>query len=252
MDEFYIILVGLLVAILQILIENEREEPIPYHDSILTGQMRYDELMNSNNPHRFLDECRMSKYVFILFVEFMKDKGNLTDSKHICAGQKLMIYLTLLKGFSNREIHIMWQHSGSTISAILSEVMLCFESVKSFIFIPPPQETPETILSDPKYSPFFDNCDGCLDGSHCDAFTSDPLFRNRKKTMSQNVLAVVNFDLTFSYVLAGWEGSAHDGQVLQDALSKGFIRREGKFYLGDAGLFCMNIYIYIYIYILYF
>jgi hypothetical protein len=38
-------------------------------------------------------------------------------------------------------------------------------------------------------------------------------FRNRKGFLSQNVLAVVNFDMTFSYCLAGWEGSAHDSQV---------------------------------------
>ena len=44
-------------------------------------------------------------------------------------------------------------------------------------------------------------------------------FRGRKLYPSQNVLAVVNFDLRFTYVLAGWEGSAHDSLVLQDALS---------------------------------
>jgi len=44
-------------------------------------------------------------------------------------------------------------------------------------------------------------------------------FRGRKSYPTQNVLAVVDFDLHFTYVLAGWEGSAHDSLVLQDALS---------------------------------
>jgi hypothetical protein len=233
MGEFIIIL-DLLAAISPMILENDSEEPQAYHDSILTGQMRYDELMKSTNPHRFLDECRMSRSVFVLFLEFMKDRGELTDSNHICAGQKLTIYLTLLKEGKNREIHSMWQHSGFTISIILNDVMLCFDKVKSFIFIPPPQDTQASISNNPKFSPFFDDCDGALNGSHVDAFTSNPSFRNRKKLMSQNVIAVVNFDLTFLYVFAGWEGSAHDGQVIQDALSKGLIRREGKFYLGDA------------------
>ena len=39
-------------------------------------------------------------------------------------------------------------------------------------------------------------------------------------TPTQNVLAVVDFDLHFTYVLAGWEGSAHDSLALQDALSR--------------------------------
>jgi hypothetical protein len=41
--------------------------------------------------------------------------------------------------------------------------------------------------------------------------------------------------MKFSFVLAEWEGSAHDGQVLRDAFSKGFSVPNGKYYLGDAG-----------------
>ncbi|CAN1286938.1 hypothetical protein LINPERPRIM_LOCUS19455 [Linum perenne] len=33
-----------------------------------------------------------------------------------------------------------------------------------------------------------------------------------------NVLGVCNSDMEFIYTLAGWEGSAHDGRVLRDAL----------------------------------
>jgi hypothetical protein len=45
-------------------------------------------------------------------------------------------------------------------------------------------------------------------------------FRGRKHYPTQNILAVVDFDLKFTYVLAGWEGSAHDSFVLQDTLSR--------------------------------
>jgi len=34
------------------------------------------------------------------------------------------------------------------------------------------------------------------------------------------VLAAVDFDLKFTYVLAGWEGSAHDALILSDALER--------------------------------
>jgi hypothetical protein len=43
-------------------------------------------------------------------------------------------------------------------------------------------------------------------------------FRGRKHTITQNVTAAVDFDLRFTYVLAGWEGSAHDALILADAL----------------------------------
>eukprot|EP01039_Chlorochromonas_danica_P000668 gene667-723_t len=61
------------------------------------------------------------------------------------------------------------------------------------------------------------------------------VFRNRKGFISQNVLGVVGWDLTFTFVLTGWEGSAHDGRVFNDAVLKGLSLPTGKFYLGDAG-----------------
>jgi hypothetical protein len=45
-------------------------------------------------------------------------------------------------------------------------------------------------------------------------------FRGRKHYPTQNVLAALDFDLKFTYVLAGWEGSAHDATILADALEK--------------------------------
>jgi len=43
-------------------------------------------------------------------------------------------------------------------------------------------------------------------------------FRGRKSFATQNVMAAVDFDLRFTYVLAGWEGTSHDALVLRDAL----------------------------------
>ena len=48
-----------------------------------------------------------------------------------------------------------------------------------------------------------------------------PRYRNRKGFISQNVMAVVSFDLDFIYVAAGWEGSAADMKVLRWALENG-------------------------------
>ena len=46
------------------------------------------------------------------------------------------------------------------------------------------------------------------------------VFRGRKHYPTQNVLAAVGFDLKFTYVLAGWEGLAHDTTILADALDR--------------------------------
>ena len=43
------------------------------------------------------------------------------------------------------------------------------------------------------------------------------------------MLATISFDLKFTYVLVGWEGSAHDSHVLNDAFARpgGFSIPEG-------------------------
>jgi hypothetical protein len=62
-----------------------------------------------------------------------------------------------------------------------------------------------------------------------------PRYRNRKGTISQNILAVCDFNIKFVYILAGWEGSAHDSRVLLDAQArKGFKTPTGKYWLGKS------------------
>jgi hypothetical protein len=61
-------------------------------------------------------------------------------------------------------------------------------------------------------------------------------YRNMKHRLSQNVLAACNFEMQFSYILAGWEGSAHDTTVLRDVqYNHSFITPPKKYWLGDAG-----------------
>ena len=95
------------------------------------------------------------------------------------------------------------------------------------------------IEDNPKYASYFQDCLGALDGTHIDThipYEKRTPYRNRKGTLSQNVLAVVTFDLCYCYVLPGWEGSAHDSRVLTDAVvNHGFSVPEEKYYLADAG-----------------
>ncbi|PPR88509.1 hypothetical protein GOBAR_AA32176 [Gossypium barbadense] len=112
----------------------------------------------------------------------------------------------------------------------------------------PNESTPSEIRNNPRFYPYFKDCIGALDGTHVRA--SVPLsiqgrFRSRKGGTTQNVLAAITFDLKFSYVLAGWEGSAHDSRILSDALSRprGLRIPEGKYYLADVGYGIRNGYI---------
>lgn len=62
---------------------------------------------------------------------------------------------------------------------------------------------------------------GAIDGTHIPAnvpLEEQARYRNRKQEISQNVLVACTFDMKFTYVLAGWEGSAHDGRLLRSAI----------------------------------
>ena len=62
-----------------------------------------------------------------------------------------------------------------------------------------------------------------------------PPYRNRKGTLSHNVMVACDFNLNFTFISCGWEGSVSDAGVLRSAISKGFQVPEGKFYLVDGG-----------------
>ena len=106
-------------AILPVLLD---EEAIPYHTSVLTGSLRYEELLNHRNPIYFRDEVRMDKNTFLLLLDKLKSDAGLTDSVHVSAGVKLLMYIRVLKGNTNRETSNHWQHSFSTTHDCLYEV----------------------------------------------------------------------------------------------------------------------------------
>ncbi|XP_044412460.1 uncharacterized protein [Triticum aestivum] len=107
----------------------------------------------------------------------------------------------------------------------------------------PSGQTPPKIRGSPRWYPYFKDCIGAIDGTHVTSRvprSQSAAYRGRKHYTSQNVLAVVDFDLEFTYVLAGWEGSTHDANILTDNMSRpdGINIPDGKFYLGDAGYAC--------------
>jgi hypothetical protein len=107
-----------------------------------------------------------------------------------------------------------------------------------YVTLPSPNETPPEIGDDGRFFPWFAGCLGAIDGSLLDAFvpTEDmSRYRSRKGRISTNLLAACRFNLLFCYILSGWEGSATDGRVFDDARRNDFPIPPGKFYLGDAG-----------------
>ena len=107
--------------------------------------------------------------------------------------------------------------------------------------LPVPTDNPVSsqICNNPKLWLYFKDALGALNGSHIHSAppASECAFhQNRKGFVSQNCLFGCSFNIQFVYTLTGWEGSAADAQVYDDAHSRDLHIPNGKYYLADAGL----------------
>ena len=78
--------------------------PVPQHDSILTGQIYYNELMETRKTHRFMNVARMDMLTFLSLVDLLTNQSSLRASMFTTAGEKMLIFIHALVGFSNRQI----------------------------------------------------------------------------------------------------------------------------------------------------
>ena len=112
---------------------------------------------------------------------------------------------------------------------------------KRFMPTLPGPEAPAKLADNPKFWPFFKGCIGAIDGSLVPIALRGVeedhrhVWRCRKAFFAQNVMVAVDFDMSFRFVFAGFEGSAHDTRVLQKAREAGFATPESCFWLADAG-----------------
>ncbi|WKA10933.1 hypothetical protein VitviT2T_028476 [Vitis vinifera] len=137
-----------------------------------------------------------------------------------------------------------FQHSGESVSRWF-EIVLDVVCLMAVDIIKPsdPQfkEVPDKIRNDDRYWPYFKNCIGVIDGTHIPVVVPrDRKIRyiGRKGVTTQNVMAVCDFNMCFTFAWAGWEGAAHDARVFLEALRRpelGFPHPpRGKYYLVDA------------------
>ncbi|KAL3844291.1 hypothetical protein ACJIZ3_001694 [Penstemon smallii] len=82
-------------------------------------------------------------------------------------------------------------------------------------------ETHDYIRSNDRYYPHFKDCIGAIDGTHIKATLPKELqipYIGRKGIPTQNIMVACDFDMCFTFVLPGWEGSAHDTRIFYDTI----------------------------------
>ncbi|XP_042453279.1 protein ALP1-like [Zingiber officinale] len=185
-----------------------------------------------------ISELRMDRRTFEILCDMVRDIGGLKDTRNASVDEIVAFFIYVLAHHKkNRTISLLFHRSQETVSRHFN---LCLHAILKLHHIL--LQTPEPIsenCEDDRWKPF-KGCLGALDGTFIPVTPpkeEKQRYRTRKGGIATNVLGVCSPNMQFIYVLPGWEGSAHDGRVLRDAISRptGLKVPQGCYYLVDAG-----------------
>lgn len=178
-----------------------------------------------NTPGECHTQLRMCTEIFLDLHALLVKRYGLESSTHMNTLEMLAMFLYTCAGNqSNRGIQNRFKHSGETISRKFDEVLNALMAMSKDFIRPKNPNFPivhRRIRDDRRAYPYFKNCIGALDGTHIRVSLSpDEQVRYIGKTgvATQNVLAICDFDMRFTYVSTGQPGAMHDTSVLYNAI----------------------------------
>lgn len=209
------------------------------HTSSQYGEEKIRNILEGHEKN-CLVAFRMEPNIFRAIATYLRTEHLLRDTRGITVEEKLGHFLYMIShNASYEDLQHEFHHSGETIHRHIKDVFNVIPSLTyRFVKSPSGTETHWKISTDQRFFPYFQNCLGFIDGTHVPVTISQDLqapYRNRKNTLSQNVMLVCDLDLNFSFISSGWEGSATDARVLSSAMLGGFNVPHGKYYLVDGG-----------------
>ncbi|KAK9285990.1 hypothetical protein L1049_025193 [Liquidambar formosana] len=198
-------------------------------------------LIRENNiaTHNLL---RMNQNAFFKLCIALKTKG-LRNTSNVDVEEQVAMFLYILG--HNLRLRVIANNFSRSLDTVHRHFLNVLKAVvklyKDLVKPPGINSSPEIGSNFRTWHNYFKDCVGAIDGSYIPAMVpleDQPRYRTRKGRIAQNVMAVVGFDMKFTYVLAGWEGSARDSKVLQSSLRNRqdkLVVPTGKYYLVDAG-----------------
>ncbi|CAI9282448.1 unnamed protein product [Lactuca saligna] len=163
------------------------------NDSKMTRHEYTMELLHRNRL-QCVEVLRMSRDSFVRLCAHFRANYSLKDNKHVSVEEKIAMFLMMI-GHNQCYVIIKqrFQHSKQTIHKFL------------------------------RLRWVFKGAVGALDGTLIQAVVPDKkqdLYRSRGKgDCYQNVLAICDFNMIFTFVVAGWEEVAHDSRILSEAIT---------------------------------
>jgi hypothetical protein len=168
---------------------------------------------------------RMTPYMFYKLHDLLTTEYGLKDTRKSTSIEALGMFLWILGApQSARQAEDRFARSLGTVHAMFYRVLKAVIKLADDIIRPrdPAFPTYHPRVMNPRFNPEFKECIGAIDGTHipcvvpCDKFVQHMC---RKGMSTQNVMAACDFDMIFTFVLAGWPGSVHDMRVFDDAMT---------------------------------
>nr|XP_023929274.1 uncharacterized protein LOC112040624 [Quercus suber] len=216
----------------------------PMCTSILTGRSYVIEILEGN-PQVCYDIFRMDKTIFRHLCNELKRLHLLEEDTGIVSVEEAVATVLFIVGH-NADYRLTanrFQHSLETIQRRFRRALRAIHALGCLIIRPDADaaELPHSLRGNEKYYPWFEKCVGAIDGTHISASAPSgrtTAFIDRRSDITQNVMCACNFDMRFTYVHTGWEGSANDSRVMQDALGHAEYEfpwpPRGSYYLVDS------------------
>ncbi|KAA0067596.1 retrotransposon protein [Cucumis melo var. makuwa] len=152
----------------------------------------------------------MDRRTFAILCHLLRIVSGLSSTEIVDVEEMVAMFLHVLAhDVKNRVIQREFIQSGETVSRHFNLVLLAIVRLYEELIKRP---VPMTNNCNDRSWKCFENCLGALDGTYIKVnvpATDRPTFRTRKGEIATNI-----------YVIAGWEGSTADSQILRDALSQ--------------------------------
>ncbi|XXG51718.1 hypothetical protein AAC387_Pa03g0227 [Persea americana] len=169
------------------------------------------------------DVLRMRPFAFATLCDKLRSTELLKNFSRSTIEEQVAKFLHVLgQNWKYRAIGCCFRRSSETISRHFHNVLRAIISLENqFLKQSYGNDVAPQILQSSRFDPYFKDCIGAIDGTHVRVKVSRadaPRFRGRKDCPTQNVLAACSFDMRFTYVLPGWEGTASDSRIMRNGL----------------------------------
>lgn len=177
------------------------------------------------NENRCYNMFRMTPELFYKLHTLLTNDYGLKDTRKSTSIEALGMFLYIVGApQSVRQAEDRFERSLGTVHSMFYRVLKCVVNLAGDIIRPrdPQFTTTHPRVMNPRFYPEFKDCIGAIDGSHMPCVVPGDKFVQhlcRKGVTTQNVMAACDFDMFFTFVLAGWPGSVHDMRVFDDAMT---------------------------------